>query len=143
MTKYIIYSGLSGCVWGAIAFGVGYWAWGSSIVGGIAIAPLIGIAIGLLFLPAYRLSRLWQFFLSLISLYLAAALFGLGIGLYEAFRRAGADRNGEDVSQAVLATLAGLTILYLFIFLWPLSYLNHRLLSCVDLKRTPIEVGGK
>jgi hypothetical protein len=133
MKKYIFYSGLSGCVWAAIALGIGYWIAGSIIFGGIALAPVIGIGMGLIFLPAYRLSELWQFFLSFITLGLAGTLFGLGMGFYNAFERNIANRDSNAVViESVLATLTG--ILYMFFFFWPLSYLNHRLLSRVNPK---------
>jgi hypothetical protein len=132
MKKYCLFAALSGCAWAIIAYVLSYGMFNANtVIGGIVISPLIGLVIGLVFLPAYRLPKFVQFALSLVSLYFAVALFGLGVGVYDAARDV-PDRIGttEVVLQTVIASWFGVTMGYVLV-LWPLAFLNHRLLHRV------------
>jgi hypothetical protein len=130
MTLYYWMSALSGCVWAILAYVLSDGAMGSLIWRGVIASPLIGLLIGLLYLPAYKFSKGWQVFTSLVTLYLAVALFGFAVGIYDAYGRSITNRiPSEVILESVLATLWGVTFLGYFLVLWPLSYLNHRLLA--------------
>jgi hypothetical protein len=68
---------------------------------------------------------------SLASLYVAAAIFGLGMGVYDLATGRGGRRATGVVLQTVSATLWGLTVPGYFIVLWPLAYANHAFLARV------------
>jgi hypothetical protein len=130
MRRYYGLAILSGCAWGVIAYALSSWAVNSNITGGMLASPFIGLAVGLLLRPAYKLGNKWRALLSLLALYFTAALFGLAVGLYDAFWRDIPNRITHAVIlQSVLAYLWGLTFLFYFVLLWPLAFLNHRLLE--------------
>jgi hypothetical protein len=103
------------------------------IWGGVLLAPFIGLAAGLAaaFFPSKGVIRRALF--ALASLYVAAAFFGLGMGVYDLL-------TGQDsgdgwrripsavVIQAVTGTLWGLTFSGYVLLLWPLSYANHSII---------------
>jgi hypothetical protein len=130
--KYVIHSALSGCVWAFIA-----WALvqvttgdGEGIVVGMALSPLIGLIIGIIYLPAYRLPKSLQALVSLFTLYLAVSLFGASSGLYELFWSSTPIRDvSRAMIQSILIHIWAITILGWVVILWPLSYLNHRMLE--------------
>jgi hypothetical protein len=129
MKKYFLFTAVSGCVWAAIAYILSLGAFPPGIViGGLLASPLIGLFIGWIFLPVYKLPRFVQFALSLVTLYVAVALFGFGVGLSDAVRNIPNRRTSEVIFQAVIACIMGVTMGYVLV-LWPLAYLNHRLLA--------------
>ncbi len=131
LTKYSWLSIFSGCVWAVVAYLLSFELFGSLIMGGLLAAPLIGLLVGTLYRPAYKFSHMGQTFLSLITLYLAAIAFSLAIGIYDVLWSGVPDRHsGEVIMQPVLATLWGVTA-YIWI-LWPMAFLNHRLLGIMD-----------
>jgi hypothetical protein len=108
---------------------LGYDAFLSAVWGGAYASPFIGLIVGVVFRHAGSLSLLRRALLSLLSLYLAAVLFGLAVGIYDAFFRDIPDRIVSAVIiQAILAVLWGLTFAGWVLILWPLSFLNHSLL---------------
>jgi hypothetical protein len=130
MRRYYWLSILSGCAWAAIAYILSFGAFGSNIIGGLVASPLIGLLVGIIYRPAYKLSKVWQVFLSLGTLYLAVAMFGLAAGFYDAFWRAIPNRGiSEVIFQMVIAAIMGITITGFVVFLWPLAYFNHKLLG--------------
>jgi hypothetical protein len=115
--KYLVLSALSGCVWAAIAFLLGHEAMWPFIWGGIVTSPLIGLAVGLLFLFAGACERSLsvRIFLSLATFYLAVVLFGVSAGIFDAMRLP-PDRNALSIIlQAINGCLWGVTITG---FLW-------------------------
>ena len=136
-TSYLWLAALSGCVWGAIAVVLSGSTFVDEIWGGVFGAPLIGIAIGLV---AYRTgpwSPRWRVPLSLLTLYLAATLWGLCIGIVDALLLgAPNDIPSAVVIQTVLAVLWGLTFSGYVVVLWPLAYLNHWWLGHVAARHT-------
>jgi hypothetical protein len=130
MRRYYGLAVASGCVWAVIAYALSSWAVNSAITGGLLASPFIGLVVGRLLRPAYKFRKMWQVLLSLLALYVAAALFGLAVGLYDAFWLDIPNRTAaEVVLQAVVAYVWGLTFLLYFVALWPLAFLNHRLLG--------------
>jgi hypothetical protein len=128
--SYYLMSALAGCVWAILVYLISLGAMGSIILGGLIASPFIGLLIGFLYKPVYKLPKAGQVFMSLLTLYLAATLFGLAMGLYDAYRHDIPNRILSGVIiQSVLATLWGLTFLGYFVLLWPLSYFTHQLLG--------------
>ena len=77
-----------------------------------------------------RLSTSLRIAATLLSLYVAAALFGLGVGVYDWLAVDIPNRIPYAVVvQAVLAFLWGLTFSGYLVLFWPLAYLNHWLLD--------------
>lgn len=132
--RYYWFSILSGCTWALIALLLSLGTFGWLIVGGMIAAPFIGLFIGFLYRPAYRLPKVAQVFAALFTLYMAAALFGLAIGTFDALWRNIPNRTGtsEVILQGMLATLWGITFTGYILLLWPLAFLNHRLLDKVN-----------
>lgn len=77
----IALSAVSGLAWALIAWLIGYRAFGHQICGGIIIAPLIGILIARLSSPLHDKPRWVQIAGSLISLYVAASCFAVGMAI--------------------------------------------------------------
>ena len=130
MKKYLLLSAISGCAWAIIAYVLTLGTLRSGIVfGGLVASPLIGLLIGFIFVPVYRQPRFVQFALSLVTLYIAVALFGLCVGLYDAAHPL-PNRTGtlEVIFESVAGCVMGVTFGYVVV-LWPLAYFNHRLLA--------------
>jgi len=98
------------------------------VLGGMLASPLIGLLIGFIFLPAYKLPKFVQFALSLITLYLAVAMFGVAVGLYDASRNIPNRIATAVILQSIIAAVMGVTFTGYMLVLWPLAFLNHRLL---------------
>lgn len=127
---YYSASALSGCCWFVVAAIIGYPYMKSSLLGGAIASPFIGILVGHLFIPAHKSGKGLKVLLSLVTLYLAAALFGLAGGLGDVLSSSTPNRIASAVVlQGLCATLWGITFTGFFIFLWPLSYMNHKLLG--------------
>jgi hypothetical protein len=128
--RYYCLSLLSGCAWAGIAFLLASGAFGEIVTGGLVAAPLIGLVVGFLYRPAYRLPKPAQALGALLTLYLAVALFGLAVGAFDAFWRDIPDRiTSAVILQAMWAALWGVTFTGYVLLLWPLAVFNHRLLD--------------
>jgi hypothetical protein len=130
--KYVIHSALSGCVWAFIAWALVQVTMDHSekIVLGMALSPLIGVIIGIIYLPAYKLPKSLQALVSLFTLYLAVSLFGAGLGSYDVFWGSTPISDASRAMiQSILVHIWAVTVLGWVVILWPLSYLNHRMLS--------------
>ncbi len=129
MKKYFLFATLSGCAWAVIAYVLSLGVFPFRIViGGLLLSPLIGLLIGLIFLPAYKLPKWAQFALSLVTLYVAVSLFGVGVGLADATRDVPMRPFASEVIfQALIASVFGVTMYA--VLLWPLAFVNHRLLG--------------
>lgn len=126
--RYHALSILSGCAWGGIAYLLGRGAMGPVILGGVLASPLIGLLVGWALRRVNVRSKGGLVFLSLVSLYSAAALFGVATGVYDWLT--GAERRIplELVFESVIGIWWGLTFMGYVVVLWPLAYLNHWLL---------------
>lgn len=125
----VVKAALSGCVWGGIAYGLAarFFEW--TIWAGVAASPLIGMVAGVASRRFDRLSWLAQALVALITLYGAAALFGFSTGVADSFTRPRSAVAGAPVIENILATWWGLTFTGYVVVLWPLAYLNHRLIA--------------
>lgn len=130
-SRYYSLCAASGCAWAIIAWVIGQHLPGI-VWGGIVVAPLIGIAAGAIYRPAYGSHVVARVAMSLLTLYVSTALFGLAVGTFDAVRGlpGGGSRDTlEVISQGVFATLWGITFTGYVVVLWPLAYLNHRLVG--------------
>lgn len=146
VARIIVLSVASSIVWAAIAMLLGR-SLSPVIWGGVILAPFIGLGAGFasaLFPTEGRVRKAW---FSLVSLYVAATIYGLGMGVYDL----ATGQNAGDgwrripsavVLQAAMATLWGLTFTGYFIVLWPLSYANHSVLSRVWKQEVPSSEGA-
>jgi hypothetical protein len=133
---YYLLCAVSGCVWAGIAWLIGHKGFGSFLWGGIVASPLIGVIVGLIYRPAYRLSTTKRAWLSLLTLYMAVTLFGLAIAVFDLAFGDPARGHMEGILQTTLAVWWGVTLTGYVVVLWPLAYLNHWLLgSMLDLHR--------
>ena len=129
-TQYVLLSALSGCLWGAIAFVLSFEGFPVQIWGGVLGSPPIGIVIGLIAYYTGPWSSFSRVPLSLASLYFAAALWGLCIGVFEMLVLGIPNQIPyAGVIEMVLAVLWGLTFSGYVVLLWPLAYFNHWLLG--------------
>jgi hypothetical protein len=128
-TRYVLLSLVSGAAWGLIGYVLASAAFRSAIWGAVLVSPAIGVVVGLSFRWIHGLSPTGRVFASLVSLYVAATLFGLALGFSDLARGSSRRFPVEVVLHAVPAVLWGLTFTGYFLILWPLAYLNHRLLA--------------
>lgn len=130
--RCVVASAISGCIWAAIAYFLASQWMGAIIAGGLLASPLIGIGVGLISRPTYYKSPLARVGMSLVTLYFAAAIFGMAAGINDAMRPIPDRLPGEVVRQSVMAILWGLTSTGFFLFLWPLSFANHWLVGRIS-----------
>lgn len=130
-------SAVSALGWALIACFIGYGAFGYRIVGGIIMAPLIGILIGRLSSPLQNKPRWVQIAGSLFYLYVAAACFAIGMALFSPVIGPRNVKLSAVLIEHVLAVLWGLTFGGYALVLWPLSYFNHRLVWQADAGQIP------
>ncbi len=134
--KYVLLSGVSGVLWGSVVTVIAFDVAPRAIWGGLIASPVIGCAIGAATKRWLRLSVLLRVVVALVSVYVAAALFGLGVGLYDWLAVDIPNRIPYGVVvQAVLAFLWGVTFRGWFLVFWPLAYLNHWLLGRISPAR--------
>lgn len=127
-----------GVAWAGLAWLFGHKAFGAAIVGGVLAAPLIGVVVGLTLQgPFERAARRGRIGIALVSLYLGAALFGVGVGAADWSRAQGAAAMPLSVLEGVMASAYGVTMSGLVLMFWPLAYLTHRLLASV--REIPLE----
>jgi hypothetical protein len=126
--RYQVVSILTGCLWGALAFLIGHkWMPGCGVAA--ISSPFIGLLIGRVYRPVFKLSRWPRAVLSIVALYLSAAIFGIVGGAYQWMSHSMATGFVEIVLvQPVLATWWYLTLVGFF-WIWPLAILNFFLLG--------------
>ena len=130
----------SGVFWAAVAVVLGR-PMGRLTWGGVILAPFIGLGAGFASAWFPSESRVRRAVFSLASLYLATAVFGLGMGVYDLLTGQNSGTGwripSAVVLQAAMAALWGLTFTGYVIVLWPLSYANHLMLSRAWAQREP------
>lgn len=129
LSQFVWVSAVSGGIWAVIACFVALPRIGLLSVGGLLASPLIGIAVGLLYRPTAAKSPLARVGMPLVTLYVAAALFGTAVGISSFLLPGPARFQPEVVLGSVSMTLSFLTFKGLFVLLWPLSFLNHWLVE--------------
>jgi len=130
-------SAVSGLGWALIACFIGYRAFGYRIVGGIIMAPLVGVLIGHLSSPLQNKPRWVQIAGSLFFLYVAASCFAIGMALFSPILGPRNVKFPAALIELVLAVLWGLTFGGYALVLWPLSFFNHRLVWQADAGQIP------
>lgn len=138
--RVILISVVSGIFWAALAAVLGK-PMAPIMWGGLVLAPLIGLGAGFASVFWPSASPILRGVLSLVTLYCAAATFGLGMAVYDLV----AGPNPGDgprvpsavVIETILATLWGLTFTGYVIILWPLSYVNHSMISRIWKQAEP------
>lgn len=129
-TRLLELSLVSGVVWGLIGLALGWTHLPAIVWGGVLAAPLIGLCVGLAVPGFERWSGWGRALHALLALYVAAALFGLGVGLWDLLARdISGRRPGAVVLQGVYGVLWGTTFTGYVLLLWPLSYANHALIA--------------
>jgi hypothetical protein len=127
--RYYFLCAVSGLAWSGIAYLL-LREWFPGLWVGIAASPLIGLLVGLVHRPTYRFPVVARVLVALVTLYAAAALFGLVLGVVEEVIETSPNHvKGAAIIEWVLATFWGLTFTGYFLFLWPLAFLNHWLLG--------------
>ncbi len=116
-----------GTCWGLLAALLGGRAIGSSILWGVFVSPLIGVAVGRFIHPSFvRATGAYRALIAFGSLYASAVIFGLAVGLGD-LGRGGAAEGPEVIWQGVASVLYGTSLFV--IALWPLAYLSHVLIA--------------
>ena len=123
-----VLSAISGCVWAGIAWVLLDQRINAGIAGGILASPLIGIVMGSFSKDFRERPILVRTAVALITLYIAAALFGTAGGVAD-FAFGSGMRTAGAIVGAVWAFVWGLTFSGYFVLLWPLSYLNHSVIA--------------
>ena len=121
---------ISGFAWALMATVIGHRVFGYRLWGGIILAPFIGLWIGRVFAPLRDSSRGIQIAGSLLSLYVAAICFALGMAFTQLLVGRGIKSVQAVLIEYVLAVAWGLSGYALV--LWPLAYFNHRLFWQAD-----------
>ena len=131
-TKHLLLSAASGLLWGAVVTCIAFDVAPRAIWGGLIASPVIGFVIGSATKRWGPLRTSLRIPAALLSLYMAAALFGLGVGLYDWLVVDNPNRVPEAVVlQWVVWFLWGLTSGWVLLF-WPLAYINHWLLGRIS-----------
>lgn len=125
--RYFLFCALSGCVWALVALAMAWPYLGSRAWGGVMAAPLIGIFVGALYRPAYDHGPITRGFASLLTLSIAITMFAIGVGFGQLLAATATHR--EPMTAWILGTWWGVTCYGYLLFLWPLAWLNHRLLG--------------
>jgi len=138
---YHALSGLSGLAWGLLVWQVIFEGLLPAVFGGVIASPFIGLGIGMATKSWYRRPVWLQIGVALLSLYAAAVIFAVAVGVYEVLFLDLPNRiPSAVVLQTVLGYLWGLTLTGYLLVLGPLAYLNHWLVGLVSPDR--LETGG-
>ncbi len=127
--RYYLLCAGSGLAWSGIAYLLlGEWFLGLWV--GIAVSPLFGLLVGWSHRPSYRFPMVARVLVALATLYVAAVLFGLVIGVVQEVIETSPNHvRGASIIEWVLVTVYGVTFTGYFLFLWPMAFLNHWLLG--------------
>src|SRR5215471_15764760 len=123
--RVIVVSALSGLIWGVIVLFILEPQARATLGAGVAFAPVIGITMGLVSMIFKDVDVLPLAAISLVSLYLAAALFGAGSALIFGIGR----HSLHDVMSMTLLLPWAMTMGGYVFWMWPLTYLNHHLVA--------------
>ena len=94
--------------------------------GGVLFTPVIGIFAGLIASQFKDADVFAMAFVSLVSLYLTAALYGFGAAI---ILELAYSRPELSVPTTALLFPYGMTICGFVLWMWPLSYVNHRFVA--------------
>lgn len=136
LSKYLLLSAISGMIWGGVVTWIAVDMVPRAIWGGLVASPIIGCIIGASTKRWYRLPLPFRIVASLGSLYVATALFGFSVRVYDwlAFDMPNRLSYGV-VLESLLAFLWGLTFVGWLVLFWPLAYVTHWLLGRISPAR--------
>jgi hypothetical protein len=132
--RYLLLSAISGAAWGLIAYAITRSVFPGLILPAVLLSPFVGLVIGIGFRWIHELKGAGsRAIVALVSLYAAAALFGIIIGMTDLARDLDLPPGTRRlpwavVIQPVMAIWYGLTLGW-FVLLWPVTWLNHRMLG--------------
>ena len=142
MSKPLLWSSASGCIWIGVAVSVAYAVStvhttlldaALTFAGGIVASPAIGALIGYIARRFNRLNFDRRLLVALGDLYLATYLFLVATGIGQVFlqllKGRSVDLQRLLVVSPILGTLLGLTFTGFVLALFPLSYWNHILIG--------------
>lgn len=134
--RYTYLSILSGLGWGLLVAWLASGGFHGAVLGGVIASPVIGWLVGRLTRGWSRLSMLLRIGTVVVALYLAAALFGLFVGIFDVLASEVPNRiPSAVVFQTVLGFLWGLTFTGYLLLLGPLAYANLWLLARIATER--------
>jgi hypothetical protein len=132
--RFALLALLAGLIWGMIGWALAGQMLGAPVLGGVLVAPFIGLAVALASRGFRSRPPGMRIALSLVSLYFAAGLFALAVGVADALRPIPDRNSGAVVIQAVMAVWWGITFTGYLPLLWPLAYATHALMGRVDAR---------
>ena len=135
--RFVAAALLAGTVWGAIGVLLAGQMLGPVVWGGAVVSPAIGLATALLFRSFRRLSPGLRIALALASLYVAAGLFALAVGVTDAARMIPNRNGGAVVIEKILGVWWGITFMGFLPLLWPIAYLTHSMLGRIEASASP------
>jgi hypothetical protein len=132
VTRPILLSAVSGCVWAAIVWVLIDHRINTVIGAGLLASPLIGVLMGR-FSTGFNLRTvLKRAVIALGTLYFSAILFAIAMGVAD-YLSPDILRGPRALTAVIVETvwfvLFGLTYTGYVIVLWPLAYLNHSLIA--------------
>lgn len=123
---------LAGALWGGLGLVLAGQTLGPVAWAGAVASPLIGWGTAVAFRGFRERAPGVRVALSLVSLYFAAGLFALAVGIADAARAVPNRDGGAVVIQTVLGVWWGITFTGYLPLLWPIAYLTHSLLGRAD-----------
>lgn len=129
MTKWAIIVGL---LWGIVGINIGISMFGPIIFGGLALSPIAGLLLAQTVPLFQRSSVIVRIALSVFSVFVGAAIFGLGVGVADLLFGPAGRLPWAVVTQAVLAVLWGVLFLNLYLIgllFWPSAYCTYLFLE--------------
>ncbi len=122
-----VYFVVTGLAWGGLAALLGSRAFGDALWGGVLLSPAIGLWVGGLTQDPFEQHRgLRRALISLGSLYLAATLFGMALGVTAFVLRPGGGPSLLTlVTEHTVTVWWGVSVTGFLLFLWPLAYASH------------------
>jgi hypothetical protein len=119
----------AGIFWAVIAWLFGRAAYGREIVWGLAVAPAIGLVIGLTMQQRFEAATSrGRGGIAFLSLLISVASFGLLGGLLSVLLSS-EPRGAERIYEYAATALYGTYFTGFFIVFWPLAYFTHFLLA--------------
>lgn len=119
----------AGIFWALIAWLFGRAAYGREIVWGLAVAPAIGLGVGLAMQPRFEAaSGRGRSGIAFLSLLFSVIAFGVLGGLLSVLL-ASEPRSAERIYEYAATALYGSYFTGFFILFWPLAYFTHFVLE--------------
>ena len=112
--------------WGVLALLINLAFLDRILWGGVIVAPLIGLLMGLIARPVHHWPVALRVIVAIFSLFVAAGLFGAAAGLTAP---SDAYSLGESLLGVAMSVMVGIIIFPLWVVLIPAAVINHYLLG--------------